>query len=108
MQTLIDEVMADCEKQLVLPKEQAVNHVKRIYAPFTQEEISAKAAELLTPKDLGAEVQLIFQTLEGLHASCPEHMGDWYFSGNYPTPGGNKVACRAFVNWYKGVNERAY
>jgi len=100
MQTLIDEVMADCEKQLDVPKEEAVNHVKRIYAPFTQEEISNKAAELLKPKGLGADVQLIFQTIDGLHASCPEHLGDWYFSGDYPTPGGNKVACRAFVNWF--------
>jgi amidophosphoribosyltransferase len=105
---IIDEVMNDCEKQLDLPKEQVINHVKRIYNPFTAEEISRKISELLTPEGLNAEVEIIFQSLEGLHASCPEHTGDWYFSGNYPTPGGNKVVNKAFMNFYKGVNERAY
>jgi amidophosphoribosyltransferase len=108
MQNLIDEIMVDCEKQLTLPKEEVVNHVKRIYEPFTAEEVSAKISEILRPKDIKAEVEIIFQSLTGLHASCPEHTGDWYFSGDYPTPGGNKVACKAFVNYYRGVNERAY
>ncbi|NNC82058.1 MAG: amidophosphoribosyltransferase [Flavobacteriales bacterium] len=105
---IIDEVMNDCEKQLELPKEEVINHVKRIYAPFTSEEISRKIAELLTPEELNAEVKIIFQSIKGLHASCPEHTGDWYFTGNYPTPGGNKVVNKAFINFYKGVNERAY
>ncbi|NND93662.1 MAG: amidophosphoribosyltransferase [Flavobacteriales bacterium] len=105
---IIDEVMSDCEKQIDLPKEEVINHVKRIYNPFTAEEISRKISELLTPEGLNAEVEIIFQSLEGLHASCPEHSGDWYFSGNYPTPGGNKVVNKAFMNYYKGVNERAY
>lgn len=108
MAYIIDEVMADCEKQLDLPKEEVINHVKRIYNPFTAEEISRKISELLRPADINAEVEIIFQSLEGLHSSCPEHSGDWYFSGNYPTPGGNKVVNKAFVNFYKGVNERAY
>lgn len=105
---IIDEVMADCEKQLDLPKEEVVNHVKRIYEPFTAEEVSRKISDLLKPKDINADVEIIFQSISGLHASCPEHTGDWYFTGDYPTPGGNKVACKAFVNYYKGVNERAY
>lgn len=108
MEYIIDEVMADCEAQLDKPKEEVINHVKRIYNPFTNEEISRKISELLKPEGLKAEVEIIFQTIESLHASCPEHLGDWYFSGNYPTPGGNKVVNKAFVNYYKGVNERAY
>ncbi len=108
MAYIIDEVMADCEAQLDKPKEEVINHVKRIYNPFTDEEISRKISELLKPEGLNAEVEIIFQSIDSLHASCPEHLGDWYFSGNYPTPGGNKVVNKAFVNFYKGVNERAY
>jgi amidophosphoribosyltransferase len=105
---IIDEVMTDCEAQLAKPKEEVINHVKRIYNPFTDEEISRKISELLKPEGLNAEVEIIFQSIDNLHACCPEHLGDWYFSGNYPTPGGNKVVNKAFVNYYKGVNERAY
>jgi amidophosphoribosyltransferase len=86
----------------------AENVVKRIYAPFTAEEISARIAKLVTPPDCHAEVEVIFQKIEDLHQACPGHTGDWYFSGNYPTPGGNRVACKAFINYMTGQNERAY
>ena len=84
------------------------NVVKEIYEPFTQEEISAKCAQLLTPSVTKAKVDLMFQTIEGLHAACPSNKGDWYFSGNYPTPGGNRVANNAFINFMEGKNVRAY
>lgn len=105
---IIDEVYAKCKEQIVLPKEQIKNYVKEIYEPFSDDEISAKIAQLLTPKDLNAKVDIIYQTVENLHKSCPGHTGDWYFTGNYPTPGGNKVVTRAFINWKDGRNERAY
>ena len=84
------------------------NPVKDIYAPFTAERISAKIAELLTPPDIKAEVRVVYQGIEGLRAACPNHTGDWYFTGDYPTPGGNRVANRAFINWKEGRNVRAY
>jgi amidophosphoribosyltransferase len=83
-----------------------VNHVKDIYRPFTAEEISVKIAEILTPEDIHAQVEIVFQSLEGLHEACPNHIGDWYFSGNYPTPGGNKVVVRSFVKYYEGIKNR--
>ena len=79
--------------------ETLVNYVKEIYAPFTDEEISAKMVELLTPKGTKAKVEIVYQTLEGLHASCPDHPGDWYFSGDYPTPGGTRMVNQAFINY---------
>ena len=85
-----------------LPKEQVVNHVKKIYQPFTEEEISVKIAEILMPNDVQTDVKIVFQSLEGLHQACPDHNGDWYFSGDYPTPGGNKVVVNAFVKYYEG------
>ena len=108
MQSTIDFVYRKCKEQLLLPKEQAKNFVKEIYAPFTDEEISAKIAVLLKPKIVLSEVVIIFQKVENLHKACPNHLGDWYFTGNYPTPGGNKVVNRAFVNWFEKINERAY
>jgi amidophosphoribosyltransferase len=90
------------------PKEQQRNYVKDIYAPFTAEEISAKISELLTPDFVNAEVEIIYQSLEGLHEACPGNLGDWYFSGDYPTPGGNKVVNKAFIYYMEGRNERAY
>ena len=84
------------------------NYVQEIYAPFTAEQLSAKIAELLSPVGICAEVSVIFQTIEGLHEACPNHTGDWYFTGNYPTPGGAKVCNRAFINYIEGRNERAY
>lgn len=90
------------------PKEEQVNVVKEIYSTFTSEEISQKISELLRPADLKSELEIIYQSIEGLHLSCPNHLGDWYFTGNYPTPGGNKVANRAFINFMEGKNVRAY
>jgi amidophosphoribosyltransferase len=76
--------------------------VKDIYAPFTDEEISAKIAQMLTSPDIKAEVQIVFQSIEDLHKACPQNAGDWYFSGNYPTPGGNRLVNNAFINYVKG------
>lgn len=106
MQNVIDEVYALCKSQEGLPKEKIVNHVKRIYEPFTEEEISRKIAEMLTPEDVKAEVKIVYQSLEGLHKAIPGHPGDWYFSGDYPTPGGNRLVNRAFINFYEGNADR--
>jgi amidophosphoribosyltransferase len=84
------------------------NYVKALYEPFTDQEISNSIAEIIRPKDLNAEVSVIFQTVENLHKACPNHLGDWYFTGNYPTPGGNKVVNKAFANSHEGKLERAY
>lgn len=108
MEHIIEEVYQKCKASLLLPKEQIVNHVKDIYRPFKQEEISAQIAKIITPKETIAEVEVIYQTLDNLHVAIPNHTGDWYFSGNYPTPGGNKVVNKAFVNWKEGNNQRAY
>ena len=99
MKQLIADVYQKCITQRNLPKTEMVNHVKEIYAPFTANEISKKIAELLTPPETKAEVQIVYQTLEGLHTSCPDHPGDWYFSGDYPTPGGMKLVNEAFINY---------
>ncbi|ATP59036.1 amidophosphoribosyltransferase [Pedobacter ginsengisoli] len=108
MEHVIEEVYQKCKASLLLPKEEIVNHVKDIYRPFTQEEISAQITKIITPTNISAEVEVIYQTLDNLHIACPNHTGDWYFSGNYPTPGGNKVVNKAFVNWKEGNNQRAY
>jgi amidophosphoribosyltransferase len=108
MEHLIKEVYTKCKEQIGLPKELIKNYVKEIYLPFTNEEISAKIAELLTPPNINAGVEIIYQTVENLHKSCPNNLGDWYFTGNYPTPGGNKIVNKAFINWVEGKNERAY
>jgi len=108
MEDRIQQVYQRCLSQINLPKEHLVNHVKDIYSPFTDQEISDKIAVLLTPPSLKAEVKIIYQTVENLHRSCPQNLGDWYFTGNYPTPGGNKVVNKAFINWVEGKNERAY
>lgn len=105
---LIDEVYRAALEQVQLPKEQVKNVVQRIYEPFTDTEISAKIAQMLTPEGMQAEVEIIYQTVENLHIACPGHTGDWYFTGNYPTPGGNKVVNRAFINWMEKRNVRAY
>jgi amidophosphoribosyltransferase len=108
MQHVIDEVYRKAKEQETQPKDAIVNYVKDIYAPFAAQEISDKIAELLTPADIRAEVAIVYQTIEDLHRACPEHTGDWYFTGNYPTPGGNRVVNRAFINYIEGKNERAY
>ncbi|HCY43570.1 MAG TPA: amidophosphoribosyltransferase [Prolixibacteraceae bacterium] len=105
---LIDEVYRKCKEQQNLPKEEIVNYVKEIYKPFKAEEVSAKIAELLKPDDCKAEVEIIYQTIENLHEACPNDTGDWYFTGNYPTPGGNKVVNTSFINFIEGREGRAY
>mgnify|MGYP006080384623 FL=1 len=105
---VIDNVYKKCKDQINFPKEEMVNHVKDIYNPFSAEQISKKISQILTPKDTRAEVEIIYQGIEDLHIACPNHTGDWYFSGNYPTPGGNKVVTKAFINYVEGSNKRAY
>lgn len=107
-QTEIDEVYQLCKAQENLPKEQVVNHVQKLYNAFSIEEIEDKIAQLVSPPGIDIEVKVIYQTLEGLHSACPNHTGDWYFSGNFPTPGGNKVVNRSFINYFEGKDERAY
>ncbi len=101
-QNVIDEVYRKSKEQEDFPKEKVVNFVKEIYEPFTQNEISKQIAKMLTPSDVDCPVELVFQTIEGLHTACPEHSGDWYFTGNYPTPGGNRLVNKAFINYYEG------
>lgn len=101
-QCIIDGVYRKSKAQEGKPKEEVVNYVTEIYKPFSQEEVSAKIAEMLTDADINAQVQIIYQSIEGLHKSIPNNPGDWYFSGNYPTPGGNKMVNQAFINWYEG------
>lgn len=104
----IDEVYKKCKEQENLPKEQMKNYLIDLYNLFTDDEISAKIAEIVTPPEITAEVEIIFQSIANLHEACPNHKGDWYFSGNYPTPGGTKVVNKAFINYYEGSNARAY
>lgn len=108
LEHVIEDVYQKCKASLLLPKEEIVNHVKEIYRPFKQQEISDQIAKIITPEGTNAEVEVIYQTLDNLNIACPDHTGDWYFSGNYPTPGGNKVVNKAFVNWKEGNNQRAY
>lgn len=105
---LLDELYEKAKAQEDLPKEQIVNVVKEIYAPFTAEQISTKIAQLLRPDTINAEVDIIYQSIEGLHNAIPDHTGDWYFTGNYPTAGGNKVVNKSFINYMEGKNVRAY
>lgn len=108
MQDVIDDTYAKCAAQKDLPDDEVQNFVKQIYAPFSPQEISDKMAEMLTPKGMKAEVKILFQTIEDLHVSAPNHQGDWYFTGNFPTPGGQRVVNKAFLNYYEGKRERAY
>ena len=105
---LITSVYNKCKAQLLLPKNKMINCVKEIYKPFTADQISKKISELLTPKNINAKIEIIYQSIEDLHDSCPHHNGDWYFTGDYPTPGGNKVVNQSFVNYIEGNNSRAY
>jgi len=106
--SIVDEVYKKCKAQIDLEDKDVMNFVKDIYNPFTAEQISNKISELLSDKNLNAEVNIIFQSVENLHKACPKNLGDWYFTGNYPTVGGNRVVNRAFINFYEGNNERAY
>ncbi len=105
---IINEVYSDAKKQEHLPKERMVNHVKRIYEPFTDEEISDEIASMLKSEDIRAEIKVVYQTVENLHRACPDTTGDWYFTGNYPTPGGNKVVNTSFINYIEKRNRRSY
>jgi amidophosphoribosyltransferase len=105
---IINEVYNKSKAQEKLPKEKIINYVKEIYKPFTAERISGKISELLTPSTCHANVQIVYQTIADLHEAIPNHKGDWYFTGDYPTPGGNKVVNRAFINYIEGRNVRAY
>ncbi|KAB5490700.1 MULTISPECIES: amidophosphoribosyltransferase [Flagellimonas] len=104
----IKEIYEKCLTQLKSKDKDVVNYVKEFYAPFTPEQISKKIAEILSPEGIKAEVDIIYQTVESLHEACPKNLGDWYFTGDYPTPGGNRVVNRAFINFFEGKNERAY
>ncbi len=105
--SIINQVYRKCKEQENKPKDQLVNYVKELYAPFTDEEISQRIAQILQP-GIKAKVKLVFQTVENLHKACPNDTGDWFFTGDYPTPGGNKVVNRAFINYIEGRNDRAY
>ena len=105
---IVDAVYEKCKAQLSKSDEEIVNHVKDIYSPFTPEEISAKIAEMLKTEDIKADVEVIYQSIEGLHKACPDNLGDWYFTGDYPTPGGNRVVNQAFINFYEGSDKRSY
>ena len=105
---IVEDVYKKCKAQQGLKDTEVVNHVKEIYNPFTDEQISYKMAEMLTSKDVKSKVKIIFQKVEDLHKACPKNLGDWYFTGNYPTPGGNRVVNTAFINFYEGNGARAY
>lgn len=103
----VEAIYKECKKSLESQAE-PINHVKAFYQPFSPEQIAEKMREMIVTPEITAEVKIIFQTIENLHQACPGHLGDWYFTGDYPTPGGNRVANRAFVNFYEGNKERAY
>lgn len=106
MDNLIGEVYWKCKHQEGLPKEEVVNYIPEIYAPFSDEEISAKIAGMITPAGCPSEIKVVYQTIDNLHKACPLHQGDWYFSGNYPTPGGNRMVNSAFIDWYENRKDR--
>ncbi|OCB77322.1 amidophosphoribosyltransferase [Flavobacterium crassostreae] len=105
---IVDEVYAKCKAQEGFVDSKIINYVTAIYAPFAPQEVSDKIAEMLSSPEIKAEVKIIFQTVEDLHIACPKNLGDWYFTGDYPTPGGNRVVNRAFINFYEGKDARAY
>ena len=108
LENRVDEVYAQCVAAIESGNASNTNYVKALYDPFTHDQLSDKVAEIVTPKDLKADVAVIFQTVENLRKACANHSGDWYFTGNYPTPGGNKVVNKAFVNYMEGKGVRAY
>lgn len=104
----VHQVYFKCKEDQAKPKEEIVNHVKEIYAPFRVEEISQQIARMMRSKEINADIRIVYQTVDNLHKSCPNDLGDWYFTGDYPTPGGNKVANQSFINYYEGKNQRSY
>ena len=107
-QSVINEVYKKCKAQEGMPASSMVNHVKKIYKPFTVKEISVKVAELLKTTEIKADIDIIYQSIENLHSACPNDTGDWYFTGDYPTPGGNKVVNTAFINYIENKNKRSF
>jgi amidophosphoribosyltransferase len=105
---IVEDVYKKCKEQEGLKDSEVVNYVTEIYSPFSDMEISNKIAQLLNSKEINADVKIIFQSVENLHKACPNNLGDWYFTGDYPTPGGNRVVNRAFMNFYEGKDARAY
>ncbi|MCW8980271.1 MAG: amidophosphoribosyltransferase [Altibacter sp.] len=105
---IVEEIYYKCKAQLELQDTEVINHVKELYAPFSDEEISDKIAEIISDATINAKVKLIFQSVSDLHEACPKNLGDWYFTGDYPTPGGNRVVNKAYINFYEGNPERAY
>jgi len=108
MENVINRVYRKSKEQENLPKEKVINHVKEIYKPFSADQISDKISQMLKTSDIKAEIKIVFQSIENLHIACPNHLGDWYFTGDYPTPGGNKVVNKAFINYIEGRNIRSY
>ena len=108
LQHIIKDVYEKCIAQAHKPKQEIVNHVKEIYEPFTDQDISDKIAQMLIGKEIKAEVKIVYQTIEELHKACPNNKGDWYFSGNYPTPGGNKFVNNAFINYIEKEEKSTY
>ena len=105
---IIKKVYKKCVEENKKPVSKIKNLVKQIYDPFSDEQISSKISSMLKEKDINSDVEVIYQSIKNLHIACPDDLGDWYFSGNYPTPGGNKVVNQAFINYYEGSNKRAY
>jgi amidophosphoribosyltransferase len=108
MEDLLKDLYEQCKELIVTDQLHSMNVVKQVYKPFTNEELTNKIAQLITPKNLGLPVDVIYQDIESLHAACPNNLGDWYFTGNYPTPGGNRVVNKAFMNYMEGKNTRGY
>ena len=105
---IVEEVYQNCKNQQAFEDTEIQNAVKEIYAPFSNEQISDKIAEMLKTEDITSQVEIVYQSVENLHKACPNHLGDWYFTGDYPTPGGNRVVNDSFINFYEGNNKRAY
>jgi amidophosphoribosyltransferase len=107
-EALLQKVYEKCKQDVALAPAESINYVKELYAEYTVEQVSAKISEIVRPKQISADVQVIYQTVENLHVACPKNLGDWYFTGDYPTPGGNRVANKAFINYVEGNDKRAY
>ena len=104
----LEKIYKKCLEENKKPIIKIKNIVKEVYDPFTDDQISKEISKMLKDKDITSDVEVVFQSIENLHKACPNHLGDWYFSGNYPTPGGNKVVNKAFINYYEGLKVRAY
>ena len=105
---IVEAIYKKCISQKDKPDTEIVNYVKELYDPFTPEQVSQKITELLRPEAMKCDLDIIFQSVENLHKACPNNLGDWYFTGDYPTVGGNRVVNQAFINFYEGNKERAY